>query len=212
MRSTTKRTLAGGLGAALAASLAGVAFTAAPAAADSHGTRSLAAVLAADGATFDHNSSDFDILDAAVTAVLKAKPNSPVKVLANGNAKLTAFLPKDYAFRRLVHDTTGTWVRDEAKVFAAVAKKFGINTIEKVLLYHVVPGATIDAAAARKADGKDLKTALGPTIRVWVHGGKITLKDKDPQLHDPTVRTANINKGNRQIGHGIDRVLLPINL
>ncbi|MEU8606839.1 hypothetical protein AB0C29_02390 [Actinoplanes sp. NPDC048791] len=37
--------------------------------------------LLKDKSGFDHNSKDFDILTAAVLAVLKAKPNSPVKVL-----------------------------------------------------------------------------------------------------------------------------------
>jgi hypothetical protein len=42
-------------------------------------------------------------LDNAVGAVLAAKPNSPVAVLADGNVPLTAFLPTDGAFRRLAH-------------------------------------------------------------------------------------------------------------
>lgn len=213
MRTFTIRTLAGGVAVAAAGSLAAVAITAAPAAATHQtGTKSLAAVLAADGQRFDHNEYDYDILDAAVAAVLKAKPNSSVKVLANGKVTLTAFLPKDYAFKKLVQETTGKWVDDEGKVFTAVAKALGVGTIEKVLLYHVVPGATIDAATALKAGGTRLKTALGPTIRVRVHDGMITLKDKDPQLYDPTVRVPDINKGNRQIGHGIDRVLIPVDL
>lgn len=209
MRTITIRMLA----VAAAGSLATVALTAAPAAATSqHGNRSLAAVLATDGQRFDHNDYDFDILDAAIAAVLKAKPSSAVKVLADGDVALTAFLPKDYAFKKLVQETTGKWVDDEATVFAGVAKALGVDTIEKVLLYHVVPGVTIDAATALKAGGKDLPTALGPTIRVWVHDGMVTLKDKDPQLYDPTVRVPDINKGNRQIGHGIDRVLIPVDL
>ncbi len=213
MRTMTIRTLAGGLAVATAGSLAAVAITAVPAAATNQpGTRSLAAVLAADGQRFDHNEYDFDILDAAVAAVLKAKPDSPVRVLADGTVALTAFLPKDYAFKKLVQETTGAWVDDEGAVFAAVARTLGVDTVEKVLLYHVVPGTTIDAATALKAGGKDLTTALGATIRVWVHDGMVTLKDKDPQLYDPTVRVPDINKGNRQIGHGIDRVLIPVDL
>lgn len=251
MRPHPIRTLTGTLGVAVAGSLAAMAITAAPAAAttngngnsDSNGSKSLAEVLAADGQRFDRNGHDYDILDAAVAAVLKAKPGSPVKVLADGKVELTAFLPKDSAFKKLVRDTTGKRVYGEAKVFAAVAEAFGIDTIEKVLLYHVVPGKPINASAALKADGKDLKTALGSTIRVSVvhgkhhghhgkhdakhhgkhdemhhgkhhgkHHGVITLKDKDPDLKDPAVRVPDINAGNRQIAHGIDRVLLPVNL
>ena len=76
-------------------------------AAPASGTTSLAEVLAADGNRFDRNRHDFDIVDRAVRTVLKAKPNSPVGVLANGKDALTAFLPTDRAFRRLVRDLTG---------------------------------------------------------------------------------------------------------
>src|ERR1700709_2399415 len=62
------------------------------------GGRSLAAVLTADKSGFDRNPHDFDVLTAAVLAVLKAKPNSPVKVLADGSVALTAFVPTDGAF------------------------------------------------------------------------------------------------------------------
>ena len=71
------------------------------------GTRSLAAVLAKDGAGFDRNWNDFDIVDNAVTAVLTAKPGSAVGVLADGKVALTAFLPTDRAFRNLASDLTG---------------------------------------------------------------------------------------------------------
>ena len=42
------------------------------------GTRSLAAVLAADGSGFDRNPFDYDIVDNAVGAVLAANPDSPI--------------------------------------------------------------------------------------------------------------------------------------
>lgn len=107
------------------------------------GTRSLAAVLAADGTGFDRNWSDYDIVDNAVRAVLAAKPGSPVKVLADGTTPVTAFLPTDDAFRRLATDLTGRRYTSERAVFTAVAS-LGITTVEAVLLYHVVPGTTID--------------------------------------------------------------------
>ncbi|MBK9101112.1 MAG: fasciclin domain-containing protein [Austwickia sp.] len=196
MATITIRRLAGAVTTAAVGSLVAVTLAAAPASATT-GTRSLAAVLAADGASFDHNEYDFDILDAAVTAVLKAKPNSAVKVLTDGTTTLTAFLPKDYAFKKLIQELSGKWVDDEGKVFATVAGLLGVDGVEKVLLYHVVPGTYIDAAAASKANGANLPTALGPTIGVWVHHGMIVLKDKDPQLYDATVRIPDINKHNR---------------
>ena len=189
------------------------AAAAVPAGAAWHGlgTRSLVTVLTADKNGFDSNGKDFDILTAAVKAVLKAKPHSAVGVLANGKVALTAFAPNDDAFRLLVHDLTGKWVKSEADVFKAVAS-LGIPTVEKVLLYHVVPGLTITSGIAAKANGVVLKTAAGLTIKVRVVGGRIYLQDKDPNSPNPYVLVADINKGNRQIAHGISRVLRPLDL
>src|SRR4051812_27146010 len=84
------------------------------------GTRSLAQVLAKGGAGFDRNPYDFDILTAAVNAVLKAKPGSKVAVLADGKVALTAFLPTDRAFENLVRDLPGSRARpSEQKAFTA---------------------------------------------------------------------------------------------
>ncbi|WP_433364479.1 fasciclin domain-containing protein [Actinoplanes sp. CA-142083] len=179
------------------------------------GTRSLAAVLTADKSGFDRNGSDFDILTAAVLAVLKAKPSSPVGVLTDGRTALTAFVPNDRAFRTLVADLQHSKrLPSEKKAFTAVAG-LGINTVESILLYHVVPGATIDRRAALKADGASLKTAAGSSIKVDVYGycwKRVKLVDADRSDRDPRVIKFDINKGNRQIAHGIDRVLRPVDL
>jgi uncharacterized surface protein with fasciclin (FAS1) repeats len=146
-----------------------------------------------------------------VTAVLKAKPKSAVGVLGNGRVALTAFVPNDTAFRLLVRDLTGRSLASEAAVFRAVAG-LGIPTVEKVLLYHVVPGATIDSKKAAKANNARLKTAAGLTIKVRVVKGKIYLQDRDPNSRNPQVIAVDVNKGNRQIAHVIDRVLRPLDL
>lgn len=179
------------------------------------GTKSLAAVLTAGGVKFDKNWNDFDIVTAAVLAVLKAKPDSKVKVLTDGSVALTAFIPTDRAFQKLVKSLTGKTLKSESAVFAAVAS-LGIPTVEAVLLYHVVPGATITAKQALKSNGAVLTTALGSTIRVAVyhHGPVISLWDKDYNSRNPRVilSDTDINAGNKQIAHGIDRVLRPLNL
>ncbi len=194
----------------------GASVTALPAAPASaaQGQRSLATVLAADGHHFDHKWGDFDILDKAVSTVLKAKPKSAVGVLADGSTALTAFLPTDRAFRRLVHDLTGKRPRTERATFNQLAKAAGVDTIEQVLLYHVVPGATITYAQARKSDGAALKSALGPVIQVDVRRYGIRLRDRDFNDANPMIKrsASNINKGNRQIAHGINRVLRPADL
>ena len=78
------------LSALLTVTLAGgTALATAPAqAADARakaGTTSLAKVLAADGNKYDRNWDDFDIVEKAVRAVLKAEPDSAVGVLADGD-------------------------------------------------------------------------------------------------------------------------------
>ena len=203
------------LGALVAgAGLAGATILAAPPATASSGDRSLAALLTADGNTFDRNSRDYDVVTEAVLAVLAAKPTSPVGVLADGSVPLTAFLPNDQAFRFLVKDLTGRWVRSEKAVFEAVAG-LGIDTVETVLLYHVVPGATITKAQARRSGGASLTTAQGGTIRVRVPFRSVPLvilKDADRNDADPFVIRFDINKGNPQIAHGITLVLRPADL
>ena len=186
---------------------------AAPAQAAPTGTTSLAEVLAADGNKLDGSWDDFDIVEKAVYAVLEAKPGSPVAVLADGDTALTAFVPTDRAFRKLVTDLTGDRKAGEKGVWRAL-KTIDADTIETVLLYHVVPGATIRYAQAKAADGAKLDTAQGGTLKVNVVGDHVRLRDADKDDKDATVIRAakNINKGNVQIAHGVDRVLRPIDL
>lgn len=208
------------LGAVLALATATILGTVVPASAHRRdhapaptGTASLAALLAADGSGFDRNSLDYDILDNAVTAVLTAKPSSPVAVLADGKTALTAFLPNDHAFRQLAFDLTGRRYRSESKIFSVLAKKLGVDTVESVLLYHVVPGATISHRQAQAVNGKVLTAALtGSKVTVQVRRCRVSLKDADPDARNAVVVHHNLNDGNRQIAHGIDRVLRPVDL
>ncbi|HEY5847864.1 MAG TPA: fasciclin domain-containing protein [Microlunatus sp.] len=204
------------IGGAVALVVAATAIGVAPASAQSkhHENVSLAAVLAQDGSGFDSNPFDYDILDNAITAVLKAKPHSPVAVLAKGKTRVTAFLPNDEAFRRLSFDLSGKFTASESAVFTDLATRLGIDTIEAVLLYHVVPGKTITYKQARKASGTTLHTALqGSTIKVKVYSKSfVQLRDADKNYFDPFLVQTDINKGNRQIGHGINEVLRPVDL
>ncbi|MBM2615095.1 fasciclin domain-containing protein [Actinoplanes sp. LDG1-06] len=205
--------------AVVSAALVACTLSASPAAAHGKpkplGTKSLAAVLTADKSGFDRNGNDYDILTAAVLAVLKAKPSSPVKVLTDGKVALTAFVPNDRAFQILVADLQRSKrLPGEKAAFTAVAG-LGIGTVEGILLYHVVPGATIDRKAALKSDGARLKTAAGAAVKVDVSGvcwKRVKLIDADRNDRDPRVVRFDLNKGNRQIAHGIDRVLRPADL
>lgn len=202
-------------GTALAATAAlALAAPTAPAVAAEAGTTSLAEVLAADTG-FDKNWRDFDIVEAAVVAVLTEKPESPVGLLTDGEVALTAFVPTDRAFRNLAGKLTGTKPRTEKKTFNTLAAAVDIATLEAVLLYHVLPGATVNYRAAKAADGAELTMASGGTVTVKVKDtGRVALRDADPDNRNPRViRPAkNINAGNAQIAHGINRVLRPIDL
>lgn len=213
LRRTFARLTAALFTGALATGLALAPAQAAP------GEQSLAAVLTADGnGTFDNNWYDYDIVTQAVLGVLAAKPDSNVKLLTDGSVALTAFIPNDRAFRLLAHDVTHRWYGTEKGVFDRLVKKLGIDAIESVLLYHVVPGGPVLAADALKADGAKLATGLpGASITVKVKGRNvptIVLVDRDRNDVNPRVNPwqTDINAGNKQVAHGITRVLRPINL
>ena len=215
---TTSRTSRlAALAATTALSVAGLAAVPATghAAPDARGTASIAELLAADGLEFDSDWDDFDIVDQAVATVLDAEPGSAVAVLADGSTKLTVFAPTDRAFRRLVADTTGDRPGDEQATFDAVAT-LGVDTIEQVLLYHVVPGKPITYFRAKQADGARLETAEGSHLKVRVRprSGQVFLRDADRNDRNARVITElkNLNKGNRQIAHGISEVLRPADL
>jgi len=209
---------------AAVATATAAALAAAPAQAHDHRAQSapapapasLAAVLDADGDRFDRNPKDFDVVDRAVRTVLGAKPDSAVAVLADGSTAVTAFLPNDVAFKRLVTDLTGEEPATERAAFDAVAS-LGVDTVETVLLYHVVPGDAITLAQARRADGAELATAQGGVLTVDVRGtGKastVKLVDLDPDAANPQVnkKVRDIRAG-EQIAHSIGRVLRPVDL
>ena len=207
------RTAALGVTTLLASAVLAVPTTANAAAAP--GTTSLAQVLASDGNKFDRNHRDFDIVDRAVRTVLKAKPNSPVGLLANGKKKATAFIPTDRAFMRLVGSLTGATPTSEKRTFRAVASVADVDTLETILLYHVVPGVKITSKQAAQADGAAHTTAQGGKLRVNVwKSGRIFLRDQDRDARNAEVLPdlLDINKGNKQIAHGITRVLRPLDL
>lgn len=65
-----------------------------------------------------------------------------------------------------------------------------------------------------RSNGAVLNTALsGATVKVKVSGRFIvTLRDNDRNDRNPVVVVPNLNRGNLQIAHGINRVLRPVDL
>lgn len=216
-----KKTIAAAAGAALA-----FGAVAAPAAnaGETLGDRTLVqSPIVQDGNQFDDNPYDWDIVTEAVVAVTTANPAGRLAQALAADKSLTAFLPNDRAFQVLAAEygaktdffryTTDT----EQKVFTAVAEVAG-DQLETILLYHVVPGATITKDMARKVPANTpLVTGTGgdilvnPLIRSLP---LIQLKDDDPSDRDPLIilKRFDLNKGNKQIAHGIDAVLRPIDL
>jgi len=204
-------------GVAVSALAAPAAQASAPTAAKA-GSTSLVSVLtssANNGGKLDKNWNNYSILTQAVVTVLGAKPKSAVGVLAKGNVALTAFIPTDRAFQTLVKTLTGKSLHSEKAVLGAVAG-LGVDTVEAVLLYHVVPGATVTSKTVLglKAPAR-LTTAQGQTLKVQVVSAKkanVAIVDKFPAGRNARliVSQIDINKGNKQIAHGIDRVLLPV--
>jgi uncharacterized surface protein with fasciclin (FAS1) repeats len=192
----------------------GTVALSAPAQADDHKAMSLAEVLNVGNAELDHQHSDFDILAKAAETVLAAKPESPVALLADGDTTLTVFAPTDRAFMKLASALAGKKIDKEGDAFDAVAG-LGVDTVETVLLYHVIPGEKIAAKDALKADGAVLPTALeGKNTKVKVSmKPTIMLRDYAPEFKNAKVilemTDINKKKGNKQIAHGVDAVMLP---
>jgi uncharacterized surface protein with fasciclin (FAS1) repeats len=170
----------------------------------------LTEVLNLPRASFDDNLGDFDVFTAVFMDVWGALPESPVSAISNGETALTAFVPTDRAFRKLVKHLTGKAPRSEDAIAAAVAT-LGAETLEKVLLYHVVVGDPILSPAALQANGATLNSAGGQSFRVKVAGTKITLIDRATKHTNAVVLLSkvDINKGSKQVAHGINQVMLP---
>lgn len=203
-----KRKLIAAMGIAVAASFVAPSVNAAPATS----TRpTLAQILLADSRFddkdgFDRLSLDFDI----VTQAILLYPDLVTAASSPGN--LTAFLPTDNAFRRLVTDLTGTSPATEKEVFGVVAG-LGLETVRAVLEYHIV-GSRITYGQALKSNGAAITTLGGSSFTVSVSGSwikTVTLIDNDPDLRNPKVVLPNLAASN-DVAHAIDRVLLPINV
>lgn len=205
MRTKLNKSLAGAAVFGLVLAMGPVAATA-----DDHNDTSLAEVLDIGNQAFDSTNTDFDILTAAINAVLDAKPTSAVAVLADGDTALTAFIPTDGAFRKLVRQLGNhSWrTMTEAQVFAAVAG-LGIDNVEKVLLHHVVVGPAVDLKAAVGSDGAVLTSAASQPLEVSV-GTSLRLLGS-VGFWQPSVNLArtDLNSGNMQLAHVINNVIVP---
>ncbi len=159
---------------------------------------------------FDRRFWDYDIVTEAVLLF-----DDLVDAASDPDAELTAFLPNDLAFRRLVYELTGRWYWSEQRVFEQVAA-LGADTVKDVLLYHIVP-AKISYRDALRADGAVLGTLLPEAeITVDVRGfffKRVVLQDLDTNDRDARVVRPNLGgEAANGFAHGVNRVLRPVDL
>lgn len=164
----------------------------------------IAGLLAPFATGFDRDNNNFNI-----AAHLVLQYPQLVKAAASPGT-LTVFLPADYAFRRLVREVTGKVVVNEVKLLEAVTRLPGLR-FEDLIRYHVVKGARLTYAMARKANGTSVPTAMGSAFKVVAPSGssRVTLDDLAPKRRNPRVVRADWQATNGVI-HVIDAVLLPV--
>ena len=159
---------------------------------------------------FDSDLSDYDIFKNLLLDVLASKPKSAAWALADGNVALTAFIPTDRAFRKLVKTLTGKSLAKEVNIYNTLLS-LGTTKLEQVLLYHVVVGAPLTSGEVLTKNGEFLTTAQGSTLRISLVDTVLRIRDKDTKRENPEVILTRVdqNVGNRQVFHPINGVLMP---
>ena len=161
----------------------------------------IAEIVTGDGSGFDNDSSDFDMLLAAVEAA------SLTSALADANADLTAFAPTDQAFLDLA-TALGYQGSDEAGAFSYLVEALTllgagdpIPLLASILQYHVAPESL---QASQVLGATQIDTLLGATVGV----SGATLVDNDPDIPDPNIIATDIQAANGVV-HVLDGVLIP---
>lgn len=109
-------------------------------------------------------------------------------VLDDETSTFTVFAPTDAAFALLGEDTINALLADT-------------ETLSDILLYHVITGSQIDAAAAIDAAGTTVETANGDSIALSLDGETLLVN-----FSEVTVTDIQADNG---IIHVIDAVLMP---
>ena len=127
-------------------------------------------------------AGSFNTLAAALQAT------DLISVLADEDSTFTVFAPTDEAFAKLGDETISALLADP-------------DTLRDILLYHVVPGAAVDAATALSLAGSTVTTANEDDIALSINDGKLFINMSEVIATD--VQASN------GIIHVIDTVLLP---
>ncbi|KAM3108656.1 fasciclin domain-containing protein [Phormidesmis sp. 146-33] len=124
------------------------------------------------------------------TTLVKALKATEMVGMLSGKTQLTVFAPTNAAFAALPKGTLETLLKPENR-----------QILEKVLTYHVVPGA-IESKTLRS--GKVASADYRNAITIAVNGNQI-------RVNNATVTSADV-KANNGVIHVIDLVLLPPDL
>lgn len=168
--------------------------------------KTITAIVADSGGSFDSNYYDYDLL---LNAVLTAGLDDELATLQN----LTVFAPNDIAFIRLARSLGYPGVKeDEAFQFivdslTTLGDGDPIPLLTNVLLYHVVPETL---SISQVVDGEDIATLLEDAS---IEPMGRTLSDADKGIRDPKILlTLSDLRAENGLIHTINRVLLPISV
>lgn len=174
------------------------------------GINAISTVIGVQDFAFDSDLSNFDIFTFLTLDVLGKRPNSRLWRMADGTVPMTAFIPTDRAFKKLVKALTGVNYNSERKIYN-IARTLGTDKLNQILLYHFVFGAPLLAEDVLAANNTFLTTPRKVTIRVVYDGTELKLRDKDRDRINPRVilSRVNLNGENNQVVHPINGVLIP---
>ena len=162
----------------------------------------------------------FNIIGNVVLALVESGDLTEEDVAALSTAEITAFLPKDWAFRKLVAalDAKTPSEVSEGDVIPFLVGALGLPTIAEVVKYHIYAGGKVDFKTAR---GLDTNKRNGTEVFIEMYNGGdlgIDRRFKRLQLdeagdaglgtNNPFVVKRNIDAGNALV-HGLNEVLLP---
>lgn len=174
------------------------------------GINAVTTVLKVDEFAFDDDLSDFDIFTFLTLDVMGKRPNTRLWRLSDGYFPMTAFVPTDRAFKKLVKSLTGVSYTRERRIYE-VARTLGTDKLNQILLYHLVFGDPLLAEDVLAANDTLLTTPREQTFRVVFDGTELKLRDKDRKRINPRVILSRVdtNAGNYQVIHPINGVLIP---
>lgn len=162
----------------------------------------------------------YEIIGQTVLALAGSGDLTEADLAALGSAEITAFLPTDVAFRRLVADIQDKrwWQVRESEVIPALVDALGLPTIAEVVKYHIFAGGQVDYRTALSLDdnrrnGTDVSITMynGGSLDIDRRGRLLQLDDAGQAgfgSNNPFVVQRNVDAGNA-IVHGISEVLLP---